>query len=129
MDEVKSSKKKHRKWKNSTHCCIPNCNNTRLKDIEENTYHSFYRFPPKDSKQLELWLQNNRLKRGKNYQPKSWERICSSHFEGGKLLCNCKWIKCHYDTTLSFSVIWHTYVKYKSWILILVRVILQQFEH
>ena len=110
MDKENASKNKPKKWKNGSHCCIPNCNNYHLKDIEENTYHSYYRFPPKDSKQLQLWLQNNRLRRGKNYQPKSWERICSSHFEGGMLLCiianelNCHF-KCIFEVLMALCAV------------------------
>ena len=85
----KSHQKTYVNRKSSIHCCIPNCNNSRIKDLQEKTKHSYFRFPKKDTKQYKLWLQNNRLKKGKNFQPRKWERICSSHFEGGKFFFLC----------------------------------------
>ena len=63
-------------------CCVVDCSNNSEKDRIKGEGRSYYRFPAEDSKQFSLWT--TQIRRA-NWTYKSWNRICSDHFKGGKL--------------------------------------------
>ena len=62
-------------------CCVVDCSNSSEKDKLKGDKRSYYRFPAADTKQFSLWV--NQIRRA-NWNYKSWNRICSDHFRGGK---------------------------------------------
>jgi hypothetical protein len=60
-------------------CCIPGCSNQRGNDKINGWKRSYYRFP-KDPKQASVWMK---MIHRDHWEPNSYNRICSDHFEGG----------------------------------------------
>ncbi len=66
--------------KSGVECCVVGCNNRTGKDHDAGVKRSYYRLPA-DKDLREKWIKA--IPRAK-WQPKSWHRICSDHFEGSK---------------------------------------------
>lgn len=70
-----------RKSGGGSFCCVPECSNESGTDKRNGVKRSYYRFPQSDSKQFKLWIAA--IRRDK-WEYRSWHRICSDHFKGGK---------------------------------------------
>ena len=77
---------------NMKYCAVQSCSNGSGKSgiYKKSSKCSFHRFPTKHRNPglYEKWVKAiNRLdpKTGKRWEPGKWDRVCSRHFEGGKL--------------------------------------------
>jgi THAP domain len=64
-------------------CCVPLCSNQRQKGRYNGVVRSYYQLL-KDERGRACWLRL--IRRGDDWLPKPWTRICSDHFAGGQII-------------------------------------------